>query len=317
MEKTILTTGIFNLDTVVVRDYPLGIENRRDYVEREVVEEIGGTCGNVSAELAWLGNRVFPVARFDDSREGLLLSDDMRRYGCDTRFVTNTPEGGTTLLKCVHKVDGSGTHSLSCRSGSPGGSRFPRRRFIRMRDEAPAFLEGLDFVPDMFFFDDPAAGHRVLARALRQKGTTVYFEPSKMVDNADYQSVECSDIVKFSAQIIPDVSFADTFDSKIFIQTMGSEGLRYKLRSADWKTLPPVECGGTVDWEGAGDWTTSVFIHCLLDGSRLDVRTIGPEAIEKALMCAQRVAAQSVRYYSSKGLISEDPEFLAALRRNA
>ena len=46
MQKTIIGTGIFNLDTIVVREYPEW-PAMRPFVEKEVLQEVGGTCGNV------------------------------------------------------------------------------------------------------------------------------------------------------------------------------------------------------------------------------------------------------------------------------
>ena len=88
MQKTIIGTGIFNLDTIVVREYPEW-PAMRPFVEKEVLQEVGGT----------------------------------------------------TLLRCTHKKDAEGNHLMSVRAGSPGGSRFPKRHFLRVRDEAPAFLD--------------------------------------------------------------------------------------------------------------------------------------------------------------------------------
>ena len=88
MQKTIIGTGIFNLDTIVVREYPEW-PAMRPFVEKEVLQEVGGT----------------------------------------------------TLLRCTHKKDAEGNHLMSVRAGSPGGSRFPKRHFLRARDEAPAFLD--------------------------------------------------------------------------------------------------------------------------------------------------------------------------------
>ena len=303
MRRTVLGTGIFNLDTIVVRDYPAGPAQQRTYTEKRVLEEIGGTCGNVVTMLSHLGEQVFPVARFDDGPEGLKLTEDLRSYGCDCRFVSNTTDGGTTTLLCTHKLDRDGNHVLSFRTGSPGGSHFPRRKFIRCRDEAPAFLESLDFTPDVFFFDDPAAGHRVLARGLRGKGTLVYFEPSHMESRTDLECVASSDIVKFSNQNIPDTDFTDAFGDKLFIQTLGADGLRFNLRGEGWVTLPPVRCEHVADWEGAGDWTTSMLIHGLCARGILSVDAMTRGNITEVLQNAQEVASRSVAYLGSKGII--------------
>ena len=306
MRRKILTTGIFNLDTIVVRDYPHGPEQQRKFTEAVAFEEVGGTCGNVSAILSWLGQEVLPLAHFDESPEGMKLTDDLMRYGCDCRFVRNDPEGGTTMLRCTHKQDPDGTHRVSFRSGSPGGSRFPKRRFIRARDEVPAFLDRLGFTPDVFFFDDPAAGHRAIARALREKGTLVYFEPAAIESRADLECVQNSDIIKFSGEDIPDISFAGRFPDKLFIQTMGADGLRFKLGDDGWETLPPVPCSGVVDWEGAGDWTTSAFISRLCREGRLSVSEMDTDFARSALVEAQGYASRSVSFLGSKGLIHSE-----------
>lgn len=303
MRRTVIGTGIFNLDTIVVREYPEGPSHQRVFNEKCVFEEIGGTCGNVMTMLSHLGEQVFPIAKFDNSPEGLRLTDDLLRYGCDCRFVSNTPDGGTTTLRCTHKLDKDGRHVLRARAGSPGGSRFPRRRFLRGRDEAPAFLEALDFTPDVFFFDDPSSGHRTLAKGLREKGSLVYFEPAHMEQRSERNCVEVSDIIKFSNQNIPDISFTDSYTDKLFIQTLGADGLRFNLRGEGWVTLPPVPCREVVDWEGAGDWTTSILIHGLCRRGILSVRDITAESLTEILQEAQAIASRSVGYLGSKGIL--------------
>ena len=138
MKKTIIGSGNYNLDTIVIRDYPEW-PRLRPFTDNVFLEEVGGTCGNVMSILAWMGWDSKPLACLDDSPEGLKISEGLKSYGCDCRYVTNTPSGGTT---------------------------FPKRHFLRARDEAPAFLEALADTPAVFFFDDSAAGNRLIAKGL-------------------------------------------------------------------------------------------------------------------------------------------------------
>ena len=301
MEKTVLGSGVYNLDSIVVRDYPAWPQ-LRPFTDRTVLEEVGGTCGNVMCILSWLGWKAMPQVSLDESPIGLKITSDLGRYGCDCRYVTNTPGGGATLLRCTHKKDADGNHTISFRATGPGGSRFPKRRFLRARDEAPAFLESLEEIPCVYFFDDPAAGHRLIARTLRERGSLVYFEPSALVTNADFDAVSASDIIKFSGAHVADLSFTDRFPDKLFIQTLGEDGLRFRLRGGRWVDVPPVECVDVVDWEGAGDWTTSSFLAQL---ATLDkpFTELNEDDVRNCLEAAQAVAAQSVRFLSSKGLI--------------
>ena len=57
-----------------------------------------------------------------------------------------------------------------------------------------------------------------------------------------------------------------------------------------------------VDKEGAGDWTTAAFLTQLAASGK-EFRELDEEDVADALEAAQAVAAQSVRYLSSKGLI--------------
>lgn len=302
--KKIIGTGIFNWDSISVREYPQGPQRNRIFDEKLVVEEVGGTCGNVMCMLAHFGWEAFPVTNLDRSEEGLGMTESLKEYGCDCRFVTNTDEGGTTILTIKHGLDENGNKRTRVMHGSPGGSRFPRRRHLRLRDQAPAFIEALDFVPDVFFFDDPAAGYRYMARELREKGALVYFEPSAIKEKADFESIAASDIIKFSGENVKDVTFVKDYRDKLFIQTLGSDGLRFNLRGEGWVNLPPVENENVVDWDGAGDWTTSTFLNALAEADALSIKRLTAEVVKEALEKAQIVASKSVSFIGSKGMIS-------------
>ena len=134
--KKVLLSGNFAFDTIVTREYPegfiLGKNNR--FTETIVGECVGNTCGNVSCMLPYLGVESYPIAHFDLSQQGLQMKDDLHRYGADVRFVQNSEKGGTTLLLCTHKRDkNTGEHATTFRATSPG-SRFPKRKYLRVRD---------------------------------------------------------------------------------------------------------------------------------------------------------------------------------------
>ena len=304
-------SGIYNLDTIVVREYPDGPAGKR-FKERTVVEEAGGTCANVMCLLSYFGLETYPQACLDDSPEGCKITEDLGRYGCDLRFVSNTPEGGTTLLRVTHKRNPDGTPKISVRAGSPGGSRFPKRKFLRARDQAPSFVKELtsEFIPDFYFFDSPAAGHRYIAKELRTLGTTVCFEPSVISTNADLECVSISDIIKFSDENVPDTSFADSFSDKLFVQTLGKDGLRYKLRDGEWRKLPGIPNDNVVDTEGAGDCVTAAIIYGIAK-TRRKIGELKEEEIVHILSDAQHFASKNVSHLGSKAVISLSEEGLA------
>lgn len=306
-DKRILGTGNFALDSIYQREYPEEFDTsrkRNPFVDKLVSEEVGNTCGNVMCMLPYLGVETYPIGHFDDTKQGLKITADLERYGANTRFVKNSKEGGTTLMTCVHKLNAGGEHVMSHRATSPN-SRFPKRKQLR-KDEVAGFVEQLDFRPDAYFFDVSDAGPRELAAALRERGVLVYYEPEGNKELGKFlRCVAVSDIVKFSGARIEDTAFVADYRDKLFIRTMGEEGMEFNLRGGGWKRIAPVPNDHVVDWEGAGDWTTSVILAELCKLDKLAVCRLTEQEVVGVLEKAAAIASRSVSYMGSKGMIWE------------
>ena len=304
-DKRILGTGNFALDAIYQREYPEGFDTarkRNPFVDKLVSCEVGNTCGNVMCMLPYLGVETYPIGHFDESEQGLKIKTDLERYGANTRFVKNSKEGGTTLMTCVHKLDANGQHVMSHRATSPN-SRFPKRKQLR-KDEVAGFMEQLDFRPDAYFFDVSDAGPRELAAALKERGVLVYYEPEGNNEmNKFLRCVAVSDIIKFSGARIEDTTFVADYRDKLFIRTMGEEGMEFNLRGGGWKRIAPVPNDHVVDWEGAGDWTSSVILAELCKLDKLAVGRLTEQEVVGVLDKAAAIASRSVSYMGSKGMI--------------
>lgn len=290
---TCLGAGTFPLDN-------LQEKNGKDV--KTIYQHVGGTCGNVMSILAWMGWHTLPAARLDDSEAGLLIKADLENYGCDTRFVSNTPDGGTTILDIIHKIGRDGKPKTAYMAHSPRGGRFVNHRFWTLK-QAQTLFDSLEEMPDVFFFDRCAPGNILLAQLFHERGVLVYYEPNEPVDRNFLRAVATSDIVKFSNEKHPDVSFTEGFTDKLFIQTLNDKGLRFKLRAEDWITIPPEPNPHAVDGEGAGDWTTSAFINEMGHHHMLTFDRIHQPNVTHCLQEAQRMASMSVSYIGAKGLI--------------
>lgn len=327
--KTCMGTGNFSFDIITQREYPNGfvVGKRNRFEEKILAMEIGNTCGNVMTMLPYLGVKTFPVAKLDVSPQGFQMKRDMKAYGADVRFVSNTLTGGTTILRCMHKLDNDGKPTMGHKgstAGKPwtGLSARPCRKYLSSKGgEVEALVNSMDFIPDVFFFDVAQAGHRILAERLREKGSLVYFEcdsDGHRIENeksrqAAYRlflrCVEASDVVKMSGEYVQDLSFADAYTDKLFVQTLGADGLRFKLGSGQWIRLDPVVNPDYKDYEGAGDWTSTTLIAALCSMDMLKVKDMTEEAVREALIMAQQMASYSVGFYGSKGLIHADDGF--------
>ena len=327
--KTCMGTGNFSFDIITQREYPNGfvVGKRNRFEEKILAMEIGNTCGNVMTMLPYLGVKTFPVAKLDVSPQGFQMKRDMKAYGADVRFVSNTLTGGTTILRCMHKLDNDGRPTMGHKgstAGKPwtGLSARPCRKYLSSKGgEVEALVDSMDFIPDVFFFDVAQAGHRILAERLREKGSLVYFEcdsDGHRIENEKSRQaahrlflrcVEASDVVKMSGEYVQDLSFADAYTDKLFVQTLGADGLRFKLGGGQWIRLAPVVNPDYKDYEGAGDWTSSTLIAALCSMDMLKVKDMTEEAVREALTMAQQMASYSVGFYGSKGLIHADDGF--------
>ena len=290
---TCLGAGTFPLDN---------LQEKTGKDIKTIYQHVGGTCGNVMSILAWMGWHTLPAARLDNSETGLLIKADLESYGCDTRLVSNTPDGGTTILDIIHKTGRDGKPKTAYMAHSPRGGRFVNHRFWTQK-QAQALFDSLEEMPDVFFFDRCAPGNILLAQLFHERGVLVYYEPNEPVDRNFLRAVTASDIVKFSNEKHPDVSFTEGFTDKLFIQTLNEKGLRFKLRAEGWMTIPPEHNPHAVDGEGAGDWTTSAFINDMGHHHMLTFDRIHQPNVTHCLEEAQRVASMSVSYLGAKGLI--------------
>ena len=294
MGLTCLGAGTFPLDNLMMK-------HSKDDIET-LYQHVGGTAGNVMSILAWYGWLALPAARLDDSEVGFQLKADLESYGCDTRYLTNTPDGGTTILDIIHKTGRDGQPKTAYMAHSPHGGRFVNHRFWTLK-QAQALFDSMEQMPDVFFFDRCAPGNILLAQLFHEQGVLVYYEPNEPVDRNFLRAVAASDIVKFSDEKHPDVSFTEGHADKLFIQTMNQAGLRFRLRGGEWKHLNPVWNPKAIDGEGAGDWTSSTLIHALGKQGLPSIADLQESILEECLMEAQTVASESVSYMGAKGLI--------------
>ena len=97
--------------------------------------------------------------------------------------------------------------------------------------------------------------------------------------------------------------FVDELPDKLFIRTMGENGMEFNLCGQGWKKIAPVPNPDVVDWEGAGDWTTSVFIAELCKSGKRSIADLTEADVCAFLNTAAAIASRSVGFMGSKGMI--------------
>lgn len=296
---------------LVLGSMPMDVIQRKNAagtVDRLYVH-VGHTAGNVATMLAAeFGWRTLPVAHFDGFGWGGRLKEDLGRYGADLRFVTTGGDRGTTFFVETHKTGRDGLPAVGRETRVPRGGRFPNYCFLT-KDTAQALLSGPladPPPPDVLFFTEPIAGHRLVAEGLRARGTFVYFEPPKRMTPRELASgIAVADVVKFSNEDYPDVSFADGLAGMLAIQTMKGAGVRFNLRGEGWRTVPPVANPDFVDGEGAGDWTSSALLAALGRRGLPRIADLDEATVADCLREAQATSSRSVGFLGSKGMLED------------
>ncbi len=291
MNNIILGAGLVSLD-ILMRGY-----------EETVSYKVGGTCGNVLMILAYMGWESYPVARLNGSEQSRLMLDDMRSHGVHTDFVSTLDDGATPII-IQHNIidkDGNPTHKFTFQ-GNRGSLHLDYKPV--MKKTVMKVLEDLQFLPSVFFFDRVSAATLAMAEHFKARGSLVYFEPSAKSKPTDFnKAVIYSDIIKFADQRIPDVSYTEAYSDKLFIQTLGGQGLRYNLFGRGWKSLAPVQNDNIVDTSGAGDWTSAAFLNEMSKAGLTTIDELTEDNVKQFLSKAQEKASQSCSYEGARGMM--------------
>lgn len=290
-KRTCIGMGLVSLDRLILNGD-----------EKNVSCRAGGTCGNVMIILSHMGWESYPIARLDISNNSEVILCNMSQHRVHLDYILTQERGKTPIITQWNYFNQQGLASHRFSFTGYKGGRFLDFSPVTKTD-ARSLLQKIQFVPNVFFFDRVSASSLFFAEHFIEKGTIVFFEPSvKKIDLQFMKCVKASNIIKFSEQRMPDISFAEQFPDKLYIQTLGSEGLRYKFPGSDWKHLPTIENSNIVDTAGAGDWTTAAFLNAL---PLEPFYKIESEKIEAALIEAQKIGALSCSYAGARGMMEE------------
>lgn len=224
----------------------------------------GGSAGNVAAIAAALGWHSLPLARLNKEDPAFpLLQGDLQRAGADPSLLQLTPTARRVPL--IAQRNGQDKqrqrdHSFSIYC-TRCGNHLPRLEPLR-KDTMARLLLDLP-APQVLYLDRAAPSAVMLARAARQRGALVVFEPSgvgkqKRAVELFNQVLAQAHIFKYSAHRLGGkVSVtAHPREPLLEIETLGADGLRYRTRNHPaWATLPAIKADRVVDSAGSGDWS--------------------------------------------------------------
>ncbi len=293
----IVGAGLITLDLIV-----------EDLHSHRYWHQAGGTCGNVLSILSYLGHRTAAVVRIGQDRAGDILAKRLAALGVDCRYVLKDQQVATSRIVEIIRAGKLPTHRFlfKCplckrrlpRNGSPT---------LELVDRSSADLGK----SDVFFFDRTSDAILAMAREAKKAAALLVFEPARAGNSDEFaEALRCSDVVKYSGQRLRaslDALLRPAASTpRLVIETLGSRGLRYRLRNfdavlGDWLHQEPVKTATIVDTAGAGDWCTAGFLTRLL---AYDPCTRWePASVDSALAYGQALAAASAAFQGPLGYL--------------
>lgn len=287
-------TGFVALD--VVLDLKAGTEVRFG----------GGTCGNVLTILAFLGWRATPIARLSSDSAGVLVREDLKRWGVDLGQIGLEPVAPTPVVieEIYRNRAGLASHRYvwTC---PHCGAYLPQFRAVLAKSlEDKVTLK----TPHVFFFDRVSRGAIDLARRFASEGAVVVFEPSGSSDPRLFkEALRICHILKYSSQRVR--AFADLLNSSkawLEIETLGEEGLRYRTTlplcaGRGWHAVPAFEVDNVKDAAGSGDWCTAGILSKLATRGQEGFAVTTADSLESALRYGQALSAWNCRFPAPRG----------------
>lgn len=292
----VVGTGLVALDVVLSKAQP---SNPRYWA--------GGTCGNVLTILSYLGWRSSPIARLRPGGAASRLLADLRRWGVGCDFVNVADDGSTPIIvqRIGRNAAGEPYHTFSWRCPKCG-SRLPNYKPV-LATEVATIASGLK-KPRVFFIDRLSRGAVVLARAASEAGAAVVFEPSSVSSPALFREAwAIADIVKYSHERLQELpeDLDSTTGPKLLIETLGSEGLRYRARlrgsRSRWQRLNALATPILRDAAGAGDWCTAGIIQKLFSKTSKVWDKLTDDTLRNAIRYGQALAAWACGFEGARG----------------
>jgi fructokinase len=291
----VVGTGRLTLD-VIVHDDP--------DAERSLARsQAGGTCGNVLANLAFLGWPAYPLTDLGDDDPGRRFAADLARFGVHLDLVRHFPGQETPVI--VHHIrhtEQGAVHRFSSRCPFCGAR-------LRYYEPVPteSVRERLPLVPRarVVFFDRDSEGALLLARHCAAQGALVVHEPNyagkeTLLD----QALQVAHVLKFSRDRLPALAERPLEGPRLLIETRGGEGLRYLDRRhgpGEWRTLPALPVAVLRDAGGSGDWASVGFIHLVGQAGLEGFLALTGEEVRQALRFGQALGAWNCAFEGARG----------------
>jgi sugar/nucleoside kinase (ribokinase family) len=266
----------------------------------EVLAAAGGSCGNVSANLAQLGHTVFPISTLGFDTEGAHVVNELCSLGVRTDFVSRRDDRRTPVV--VQHVVGCDSIAIDHTFAfeQPEIADWLGASYLSVLDH----LQVIAGIPKVLYLDRASREFLEAVRWAKSIGAIVIFEPSEIGDLVLFRTIaDLAHIVKYAERRLP---APPHLTAPVEICTQGSAGLRVRFRQhrhasagSDWHHLPALSIDRLVDSAGAGDALSTGLICALMASTA--TQTMAADTILQGLEQGRRLAALNCGSLGARG----------------
>lgn len=270
----------------------------RLYVGRSSTQSLGGSCGNILLSLAMLEHTVAPVLSLGCDDVGDFLIRVFEEAGADVRFIARHSHiSSPVLAQLLNLETGQHVFSFYCPE-----TKQELPRYSGIRDDDLQRAREVIYGCSLFYTDRLSLTIIEAMEAAATTGSTVYFEPSCIDDDELFRrALRVTDILKFSADRLPECDLCDLPATAIAIVTYGSSGLSVRGASREvWCEAIPAPV--VRDTCGSGDMVSVGLIDRLLSDKTRQAANCNFDRIMDGVVAGQRLAAANCAFPGARGL---------------
>lgn len=268
----------------------------------------GGSCGNVSSIMSYLGFESYVISRLKDNLATKAIVRDLKKWNVQTKLTTVTSDGSTPIIIQRNKKNKLGEPIHKFEFKDPfDGTWLPNYKPVLSAD-VPEIVKKTS-EPVIYYFDRINRGSIDFAKYYKSKGALIYFEPSSIGEMRLFEEcLQVADIIKFSVDRIG--NYSELFPVQrvpLEIQTQGDKGISYRfshsLKEKKWVNLKGFSISGLVDASGAGDWMSSGLLTKVGKQGLKGFRNTDRIKIAEALKFGQALGSLNCFFTGARGLM--------------
>jgi sugar/nucleoside kinase (ribokinase family) len=268
----------------------------------------GGSCGNVSSIMSYLGFESYVISRLKNNLATKAVIKDLKKWNVKTKLVTVTSDGSTPIIIQRNKRNKLGEPIHKFEFKDPiDGAWLPNYKPVLSAD-VPEIVKKTS-EPVIYYFDRINRGSIDFAKYYKSKGALIYFEPSSIGEMRLFEEcLKVADIIKFSVDRIS--NYSELFPVQrvpLEIQTQGDKGINYRfshtLKEKKWVNLKSFSISCLVDASGAGDWMSAGLLTKVGKQGLKGFSNIDQKKVVEALKFGQALGSLNCFYTGARGLM--------------